>query len=48
METAAQRFARDYGSMEAERKDNQLDAQSAERKARLYVNSADGSTPADD
>jgi len=46
-ESAADRFVRDYGSMEADRKDRQLDEQSAERKARLYV-APDGSTPADD
>jgi hypothetical protein len=48
METAAQRFARDYGSMPVERKSRELTSVPAERKARIYVNSADGSTPADD
>lgn len=46
-ESAADRFARDYGQMQEDRKDRQLDQQSTERKVRLYV-APDGSTPADD
>lgn len=39
METAAERFARDYGDMEADRKARELDQQDDERQARLYVDS---------
>lgn len=46
-ETAAERFDRDYGQMEADRKTRKLDNQSLERVQRLYV-APDGSTPADD
>ncbi len=41
-ETAAQRFARDYGSMPSARKTRELDQQPHERLDRLYVNSANG------
>jgi hypothetical protein len=52
-ETAAQRFARDYGARPDNannttgRKARDLDNQSLERAQRLYV-APDGSTPADD
>jgi hypothetical protein len=38
-ETAAQRFARDWSSQEADRKTRGLDSESTERKSRLYVDS---------
>lgn len=41
-ETAAQRYARDYGSMDADRKARQLDAQPDERTDRLYGDGAGG------
>lgn len=48
-ETAAQRFDRDYGQIpEQDRVDRELNNQSLERVRRLYVNAADGTTPADD
>lgn len=52
-ETAAQRFVRDYesqpdGNDAGGRKDRELNNQSLERAERLYVNAADGTTPADD
>jgi len=49
-ETAAQRYARDYGSMSADRKDRELDVQGDKqgtpdgRTERLYVNDANGAT----
>jgi len=49
-ETAAQRYARDYGSMSADRKDRELDKQGDKqgtpdgRTERLYVNDANGAT----
>jgi len=43
-ETAAARYARDYNSQEADRKDRGLDAQPDERTDRLYVNDANSST----
>lgn len=48
-ETAAQRYARDYASMSADRKDRELDQQGGtqsadERTNRLYVNDATGVT----
>jgi hypothetical protein len=52
-ETAAQRFDRDYGQRPDNanhttgRKFRDLDNQSLERVQRLYVNAADGTTPAD-
>ena len=36
-ETAAQRFARDWAAMQADRKARGLDAQPTERKGREYV-----------
>lgn len=52
-ETAAQRFVRDFdtqpdGNDAGGRKDRELNHQPAERASRLYVNAADGTTPADD
>jgi len=47
-ETAAQRFDRDYGHVETDRRVRELDHQTLERLQRIYVNSADGTTPADD
>lgn len=47
-ETAAERFVRDWDSIEDDRKVRGLDNQTAERASRLYVNAADGTTPADD
>lgn len=47
-ETAAQRFVRDWDSIVDDRKVRGLDNQTAERASRLYVNAADGTTPADD
>lgn len=47
-ETAAQRFVRDLDSILDDRKTRGLDNQPAERASRLYVNAADGTTPADD
>lgn len=47
-ETAAQRFVRDWDSILDSRKVRGLDNQTAERASRLYVNAADGTTPADD
>jgi len=47
-ETAAQRFVRDWDSIEDDRKVRGLDNQTAERASRLYVNADDGTTPADD
>jgi len=47
-ETAAQRFTRDLDSLEDDRKVRGLDNQTAERASRIYVNAADGTTPADD
>lgn len=41
-ETAAQRFARDWASVEADRKTRGLDQQPHERLDRLYVNDANG------
>jgi hypothetical protein len=46
-ETAAQRYARDYGSMQADRKTRELDNQSEGRRERLYVNDANGDSAAD-
>ncbi len=46
-ETAAQRFERKWGEVEQDRRDRGLNAQSTERKQRLFV-APDGSTPADD
>jgi hypothetical protein len=51
-ETAAQRFNRDYeqqpdGNTTGGRKDRELNHQTAERLARIYV-ASDGTTPADD
>lgn len=37
-ETVAQRFARDYGSMQADRKAREWDNQPVERRHRSYVN----------
>lgn len=47
-ETAAERFVRDWDSIVDDRKTRGLDNQTAERASRLYVNAADGTTPADD
>jgi hypothetical protein len=53
-ETAAERFDRDFGqrpdnaNTTTGRKFRDLDNQSLERVDRLYVNAADGTTPADD
>lgn len=47
-ETAAERFVRDWDSILDSRKVRGLDNQTAERASRLYVNAADGTTPADD
>lgn len=47
-ETAAQRFDRDWEQIQDDRKVRGLDNQTAERASRLYVNAADGTTPADD
>lgn len=47
VETAAQRYDRDWDNIEDDRKTRGLDNQSLERVRRLYV-AADGSTPADD
>jgi hypothetical protein len=47
-ETAAQRFVRDWDSILDDRKVRGLDNQTTERASRLYVNAADGTTPADD
>ncbi len=47
-ETAAERFVRDWDSILDDRKVRGLDNQTAERASRLYVNAADGTTPADD
>lgn len=41
-ETAAARYARDYSSMQADRKAKQLNAQPDERTNRIYC---DGATP---
>lgn len=41
-ETAAQRFARDWSSQEAARKDKGWDNQDLERRERRYVDSATG------
>lgn len=46
-ETAAQRFGRDWDSQLDDRKTRGLDNQSLERVRREYVNSADGTTDAD-
>ncbi len=47
-ETAAERFVRDWDNILDTRKVRGLDNQTAERASRLYVNAADGTTPADD
>jgi hypothetical protein len=52
-ETAAQRFDRDFdqrpgGNTTGSRKDRELNHQTEERLDRIYQNSADGTTPADD
>ncbi len=52
-ETAAQRFVRDFdtqpdGNDAGGRKDRELNHQTNERASRLYVNAADGTTPAND
>jgi hypothetical protein len=48
-ETAAQRFTRDWdSSLDTDRKVRGLDNQTEERASRIYVNAADGTTPADD
>jgi hypothetical protein len=52
-ETAAQRFNRDYenqpdGNDAGGRKDRELNHQTVERLSRIYVNAANGTTPADD
>lgn len=39
-ETAAERYARDWQNMEADRKTRGLDDESTERKSRLYVDSS--------
>jgi hypothetical protein len=39
-ETAAERYARDWASVSADRKDRGLDAQPDERTDRLYVDGA--------
>lgn len=41
-ETAAQRYDRDYLHMSGGRKTREMDNQTAERRQRLYVNSANG------
>lgn len=46
-ETAAQRFDRDFGHVETDRRVRELDHQPLERLQRIYVE-ADGSTHADD
>jgi len=47
-ETAAQRFTRYWDSILDDRKTRGLDNQTDERASRIYVNAADGTTPADD
>lgn len=44
-ETAAQRFARDYGNVRDDRRVRDLDKEKRARVARLYV-APDGTTPA--
>lgn len=45
-ETAAQRFVRDWGSIVDDREVRGLFNQKLERAQRIYVNAADGTTPA--
>lgn len=46
-ETAAQRYDRDWAQILDTRRRRGLEYQAPERTAREYVNSADGTTPAD-
>jgi len=46
-ETAAERFARDHSSQEAERKTNELDSEPDEREARVYVDPTGASATGD-
>jgi hypothetical protein len=46
-ETAAQRYARDWASQEADRKTRGLENQSEGRRERLYVDDSTGDSAAD-